>query len=280
MQSIKPRNLIFIPIKCIWKHIPSQIRRLLERMGVKNGLGKMGLRYEYTGVWQLSGVLKGFQICIEDKGQYQYIKAPYEPYVCDVIERIVKPGWICADVGAHIGYITLLLGKVVGKNGKVISFEVVPKNAKLLRKNVELNNFTDRVIVEKLAVTDGANDKVKLSQGRSSFESKVQGDESTSSTDIQAISLDNYFHDYKRLDLIKMDIEGGEVLAVKGMKRLLAITQPVLILEIHKNGRSVVDDLISAGYVFYDLNFRSLDIHTVRFNIRHCIAVPQDRFFV
>jgi FkbM family methyltransferase len=277
MILIKPRNLLHNFAMWVWKQIPDPLRRFLKKMEVGERLRLLGLRYEKLGIWYLNGVLKGFQFCIENEDQYQFIDHPYEPDVCNAIEKMIKPGWICADVGAHIGFITLVISKMVGSDGKIFAFEAVPDNAKLLQKNIELNNLSKRVVVENLAVTDGNLKFVHISHSRTSFESKISENvpESSSKT-IRASSLDSYFLDNK-LDFIKMDIEGGEVLAIKGMKRLLAIAQPILLLEIHENGRPAIDDLISAGYSFYDLNFQLISDAGIVYQNRHCVACPKSK---
>lgn len=60
----------------------------------------------------------------------------YEPDVCATIERIVKPGWVCVDVGAHVGRITHLLADLVGPAGCVVAFEAHPVNVEQLRHNL------------------------------------------------------------------------------------------------------------------------------------------------
>src|SRR5262249_5312654 len=88
----------------------------------------------------------------------------YEPEVQAAISKIVRPGWTCADVGAHPGIYTRLLAELVGSSGRVVAFEAHPANARRLRRS--LGGLGGRVTVENVAVTDGAAARVTLHPGR------------------------------------------------------------------------------------------------------------------
>ena len=60
-----------------------------------------------------------------------WLRKEYEPELTDVIRHVVRPGWVCVDVGANIGVITRLLAELTGPNGRVIAFEAFPPNAGL-----------------------------------------------------------------------------------------------------------------------------------------------------
>lgn len=82
----------------------------------------------------------------------------FEPTLSDLICTIVQPGDVCLDVGANAGYFTLLFAQRVGPSGKVIAIEAAPGNAAQLTRNVELNNFGDRVDVVAAACSDAAGE--------------------------------------------------------------------------------------------------------------------------
>ena len=75
----------------------------------------------------------------------------FEPYTTQVIKQNISSGDIVIDIGANIGYFTLIMAKCIRENGKVFSFEPEPKNFELLKKNVEINNYSN-VILEKKAI--------------------------------------------------------------------------------------------------------------------------------
>jgi FkbM family methyltransferase len=155
----------------------------------------------------------------------------YEPAVVNAIHNIVKPGWVCADVGAHLGYITLLLAKQVGPKGKVIAFEPFPNNFQVLQSNIALNGYKN-VVLENKAVMD--------SSGWVSL--KPLGDDplpySTfahlGSGGCVAVSLDDYWENRTdRLNFVKIDVEGAEAAVLRGMERILCQDRSILLVELH-----------------------------------------------
>lgn len=261
----------------IWaRHLPTPARALLRLLAN---------RYFEPRGYPLTGPLAGCRMhsC---RALGAYLEGSYEPQVCDTILRVVQPGWLCVDVGAHIGYFALLLAKLVGEHGRVIAFEAHPENAERLRSNVRMNGYEDWVQVENMAVTDGACRSAELFAGptHSSFEWGTIGDEvqvnaTQSGLQVAATSLDAYFPPRSRVDFIKMDIEGAEVEALRGMRRVLREWNPLVLLELHyDSGLACKQELVAAEYYPYDiLNDRWLDRELDMQGVQHCLAVPRDR---
>ncbi len=209
---------------------------------------------------------------------------PYEPDVCSAIERIVQPGWICADVGAHVGAITQLLAKLVGSTGVVVAFEAHPENAQVLRETTRINGWESRVRVENLAVSDGSCDHLWLCPGRwrSSAEwnivgHDVEGRKTEPELKVAATSLDAYFPPGSRLNFVKMDVEGAEALVLAGMKRLLRQTRPVVLIEFHdESGWAGRRELFAAGYHIYGMSGERLDLTRGAQRAYHCLALPME----
>ena len=84
----------------------------------------------------------------------------YEPNQTKIVKKYVHEGDVVIDVGAHVGYYTLLMAQLVGKNGKVYSFEPDPVNFELLKKSVEINGFENVILIQK-AVSD-TTEKIRL----------------------------------------------------------------------------------------------------------------------
>jgi hypothetical protein len=141
----------------VWLHrrTPSKIRLLLKSLGLNRLTKRWDPRSDPSYGWPLNGVLKGCRM-----RDYQYAARQCERDVCSTIVRLVRPGSVCLDLGAHIGYMTLLMAKLVGEQGRVFAFEAMPENASLLRNNVELKRYHKRVIVENQAVSDSSRDFV------------------------------------------------------------------------------------------------------------------------
>jgi len=120
----------------------------------------------------------------------------YEEGTTLLFKRTLQPGWVVADVGAHVGYYTLLAAQIVGSEGRVFSFEPDPTNFSLLRRNIELNRLRNVVAVPK-AVAD-RDMRLKLFQDpqgndRHSICLSSYACKHGTSIEVEAITLDEFF---------------------------------------------------------------------------------------
>lgn len=234
--------------------------------------------------YALEGYLSGHRL----RGRYFY-PGNYEPSITDAFIRLVQPGWVCVDVGAHVGYFTILMAKLVGDQGRVIAMEAHPENAKLVHSNLKINGYLNRAKVENAAINDGTIDHVKLFSGRDSDSSSWnivghddEGRPAEAKIETHAISLDAYFPPGTKLDLIKMDIEGAEAAALRGMRRILGESQPIIIIEFHiaveGSGWDGRFELFDANYSLFDIDKKIWLNREQNVDMsRHCIAVPESR---
>jgi FkbM family methyltransferase len=170
--------------------------------------------------------------------------------VQEAFARLVRPGFILFDIGANIGFFTLLGARLVGPSGTVVAFEPHPENCKRLRRNVELNRFSNVVIVEQ-AVSDASGSRL-LDTSNPATASLVDvgpyGAEGL--VRVEATSLDDYLEPQPRLgpDIVKIDAEGHEVEIVRGMGATLKRTTPVLICELHHRSEEFAAAVELVGY--------------------------------
>jgi len=157
----------------------------------------------------------------------------YEPETVLVCQKIIKPGMVVIDIGAHIGYFTRIFSRLVGRNGKVYAFEADPENFSLLKKNTKhLRN----VEIYQLAVSDrqGTIDFYHYDEkaGCHSTLPNVPLDYKKRKISVAANTLDAVLAEAgsPRVDVVKMDIEGGESAALRGMDKLLAAKEPLALL--------------------------------------------------
>ena len=260
--------------------------RILHRpvLALLQGIGMGRLARQWIRVsncdyaWPLQGLLEGHVMQLASRDDYQYLAPEYEPRVCAAILQLVKPGYFCADIGAHIGYMILLMAKLVGEQGRVYSFEALPENAHVLERNVAINGWQKRVDVENRAVSDRSQTECVVHRGRTSFESSLMGGDYGESFTVPATALDDYFAYRSQLDFIKMDIEGAEARAMLGMKKILTRTRPVILLEVHDAGWAALDELLAADYVLHYLELKPVTSDQMRAQrITHCVAVPSER---
>lgn len=157
------------------------------------------------------------------------------------------PGDVLLDVGAFVGWHTIRASRIVGSSGRVISLEPDPMNRQQLEANLELNQITNCTVVP-LGAWSSVSDELGWYTGKSPDCCRI--DESKSSGGIKTTTVDALVGQMQlnRLDWIKMDIEGGEVEALKGAAKTLHDFRPSLFVEIHNTVRGVKDLLKEYGY--------------------------------
>ncbi len=178
----------------------------------------------------------------------------YERDEVELFKKMVKEGNVVVDVGAHIGYYTMLTARLVGKSGKVFAFEPLPDNYDLLVKNVEVNGYDNVVAVRKAVASKSGVAKLFLPERgpglAKTSQSLVDIGLGKEFITVETVSLDDFFHDKNTvIDFIKMDIEGGETAALLGMDRVIRANENLkMIVEswpgwITKAGSSVAEFL-------------------------------------
>lgn len=145
----------------------------------------------------------------------------WEPWITVFISKLIQPGWMCVDGGAHVGYNTVLMADLVGHKGKVHAFEP-GAIFELLKWNVEINGFAKIVELhsEALHLKDAEpqylfHDPNDLGGARLKPTTEAEPDA------VETISMDELFLD-KPPDFVKLDIEGGEEAAMDGASELIA----------------------------------------------------------
>ena len=133
-------------------------------------------------------------------------------------KKELKKGDTVIDAGANIGYFTLFFSKLVGEKGKVIAFEPDPINFDILKKNIELNKITNVELVKK--GISNKNESMRLYKSTvSGGHSLIKNEWGKEYTDIQTVTLDEYFKEQK-IDAIKIDVEGFELEVIEGGKKI------------------------------------------------------------
>lgn len=225
--------------------LPEPVKRILRRLLLRSVASRS---------WRLPTPMEALRMT--GPGVYAtYVRCSYEPAVTATLQRLVRPGWVCVDLGAHYGYFSLLLAQLVGSAGRVVAFEPSAENAAILRRNVALNDLENRVTVEEYAVSDGSTSEAALTLPETfSSEWTLRREQGTRSQVVSAIALDDYSPPGQRVDLIKMDIEGAEAQALSGMSRILHESHPVLVMELHgEEGKRAAATLERLGYPLLDL---------------------------
>jgi FkbM family methyltransferase len=159
-----------------------------------------------------------------DYTQRKILFRSFEPREVRVVKHLVRPGDICVDVGANVGFFTLLFARLVGPEGRVMAYEPVPANASALRANLALNGY-DRVAVNEVAVGSTQSDLVLGLPTRESRSAATSGHWTAGGTfgsvSARQVVLDD---ELRGLDvrLVKIDVEGMESSVLAGLRDALA----------------------------------------------------------
>lgn len=148
--------------------------------------------------------------------------------------RTVMPGMTVMDIGANLGYYTLLLGDAVGPSGHVIAVEPVPQTIELLKKTIGLNGMAGWVRLVAAAAAGPRTSAVEMfvpenePKNAAIIATPLEG-----TVQVPAVSVDELTRDLSRLDLVKIDAEGAETVIIDGMQETIKRLHPNLLLEFN-----------------------------------------------
>ena len=181
----------------------------------------------------------------------------YEPHVTAVFERRVKPGMRVIDIGANIGWFTMLAASRVGTEGHVLAVEPDRDNASLLEASRRANAFAHVTLLPVAAGRESGAVAIYKSYSNAAT-APLQTIDPLRSTIVPAIRLDDIVgRDGRPVGLIKADVEGAEPLALGGLERTIRRDRPVVICEFSPgmmggvsgvNGRQYAEWLATLGY--------------------------------
>ena len=198
---------------------------------------------------------------LRDELQRQMYFGLFNPQLVRVLKATLGPRDVFYDVGANVGYFTLIASQLVGMNGQVHAFEPVPANLARIKSNLDRNEITN-VSLNLCAVSNAPGELtlyLAKEPSNSGWASVVPSERRPDKLTVETLSLDDYvFGSGRRIPaLIKMDIEGAEPMALAGMTRLMAHDHaPNLIVEINPyllareglTAKAITDPLLDAGY--------------------------------
>jgi len=157
----------------------------------------------------------------------------FEEDLTQVVKKLIKRGDTVLDIGANIGYYSVIFSKLVFEEGNIISFEPTTFYRKVLKKNLEINDISNVEIINK-----GLSDKIQkleihIGGSTATFHNPKDIIPDTKEI-VQLSTLDDFIerNPLKKIDLIKVDIDGHEPLFLKGAWNTIEKYNPIIILEI------------------------------------------------
>jgi len=172
----------------------------------------------------------------------RYLTGDAEPEVQEALAELIEPGQTVYDVGANIGFFTILCSRLVGPQGRVYAFEPIPENLVTLRHNIALNNLTNVIVVEQALSASTGTAEMFVSPWSAFHSLNVDGASKRENhgpdggqITVETITLDEFVQgdDVSAPALVKLDVEGAELLVVAGMRETLRSKQPLLLVEVH-----------------------------------------------
>jgi FkbM family methyltransferase len=154
----------------------------------------------------------------------------WEPNETKILQKIIQKDMNVIDIGANIGYYTILFSKWVGDKGKIFSFEPESENFRLLKKNINANKANNVITFQKAVSNQNESKTLFLSEENKGDHQIIDLGENRTQIGIECTKLDSTIAAEHKIDLIKMDIQGAEMLALEGMNKILENNSKMTIL--------------------------------------------------
>jgi len=190
------------------------------------------------------------------------------PSMTALIKKEVKKGMYVFDLGANIGWFTLLFSKLVGEIGHVCAFEANPDTFKILKENIEINKIKN-VSIFQLAISNKIGvarfNLDRFEDGESRLESKMKTQNPIS---VKTTTLDQFCAEHNmKVDFIKMHIEGSEPKAFQGMKntissnpkiKIISKFHPLKIIDVDSSPKDYLNSLEESRFIVNEIDENSM----------------------
>lgn len=246
----------------LWTHVYREFQPVDEQS--RAVLRRSLARGPFTAFARLDGfqpprLLDDIDVSIAGVGQFHiraktddilHVLSAREPKIKELVETAVPVGGTFVDAGANIGFYTVLAASRVGTAGSVIAFEMMPDTAEILRCHVSRNALAQVTVVEE-ALSNVAGQRIKASvepgvHGQASIVAPGEGRRQTI-VEVETTTLDKALAAVGQIDLMKLDLEGAELLALQGGSATLAKTA-CIVFENNAEDELIFELLEKAGF--------------------------------
>ncbi|MBK7665078.1 MAG: FkbM family methyltransferase [Sterolibacteriaceae bacterium] len=251
--------------------------------GAKRRIAKIGVACKRTivGPGEIeAGPAKGLRFDAgDDSGRFA--QGDYELPVQQALAALVHPGDVCYDIGANLGFFSVLLARLVGPDGSVFAFEPVPANVSMIERNARLNDLTNIRVMPVALTRDDGEAELLLARhvGGAVLKSAGSPPDLAGSLMVQTASADSLI---ARLHLaspnfVKIDVEGAEMDVLVGMEVLLREKSPIVVLELDDEKLEACETKVAACRRFLEyLGYETADLPNSyrdgRWFVRHFCA--------
>ena len=242
------------------KNAHSAMRRIIGAIDRQQWGTPLNIRFDASDIALVD--LDGFKLAIDladvSVGRHIMRHRTYEPHVTAFMRRQIKPGMNVIDVGANIGYFTVLASKLVGDAGTVVAFEANSENARLILLDVEINNLKNvRLLPTALSSEMGsAYFSTHLGSNGGFLSSNLEILQNSRCVVVPTFRLDQLIE--KQVDLMKLDVEGAEGLVVEGGWSTISKSRPIVVSEFSPEMLARVSRTRALDYLkrFADAGYR------------------------
>jgi FkbM family methyltransferase len=235
------------------------VNRLVEQARRKMSGAEVRIRHgEAAGMW-----IAPFQ------ANPGYALGTSEPHVQRFLAVNLRAGQVFYDVGANVGFLTLVGARAVGQSGRVYSFEPLPDNVAALKHNVGLNRLSQVEIIEAAVADESGSSEFAIGTSTTSRLASSHATTENRHFLVPTVSLDDAVTEmgFAPPDVVKIDVEGAESRVLRGMGSVISTFHPVILCEIHEQTTpiGVVEKMASAMVG---------DRHGMRYALRETGAWP------
>lgn len=233
------------------------VGKVVWAVGSTLGGGRSTDGEQWTRV--LGGPLRGSRLAAPLRERPSFVLGRYEPHVIREFQHHLRPGTVAYDIGAHIGYCTLVMSKYVSGSGTVIAIEADARNCALLRTNIATNGRHNVHVVES-AVGERTGTIEFASFDGCSTVGRIRTDATPSDAVVSTVPVttidDMVLNGHLPPRFIKIDVEGAETGVIAGALGVLAEHKPAIVAELRVGStlEEVHDLLAPLGYSSRTLN--------------------------
>lgn len=222
----------------ITSYLPKSFLGRLRRLRLVRSLGIHWVRNRNVSI--MSGIGAGLRFN-PGFSNPDYAFGTNEQPVQHALAEHLKPGDVFYDIGANVGFFTVIAARLVGEKGQVYAFEPVPENAAFIKANIDLNNFSNIILDQRAVSSHTGKGELILAEysGGATLSKADTPPDMKGVISVDLISIDDLIaeHEIQPPSLLKIDVEGAEMPVLMGMKETIQKYKPILIYEVDDGNR-------------------------------------------
>lgn len=209
--------------------------QILLRFLCMPGVARLGLRLVHRRHWAIeAGAGAGLRFRVSHN--LDYIRGTNELPVQEAIASRLQPSAVFYDVGANLGFFSMIAARLVGPSGQVCAFEPLPENLRLIRENAAANGFTHIQAFETAVGAKSGTTDLFLAdwKGGATIAAGARPPDAAGKLPVPLVSLDDALERWKLRppDFVKIDVEGAEAAVLEGMQGILRRYRPTVLYEV------------------------------------------------